>query len=380
MKKRLISIAINLVLILITLTGCWDKVEINDRLFVTALGIDVSDAPLTRPYNISYEIPNLGKWKDGLDIKGEDFKFIKTQKGETFYQASIRINSNIPGKLYYGYTRAAILGEDFTNNSKLMKQLFEGFERDNEIDRGMYILTTKGKAEDILKAQTQILPYTGLYIREIYKGLKENDFLKIATMDKVVQEFKQSGNTMIPLIFVKEKNQYQLKGAVILKDFKYFAEVTAEQLTPLLFLKNEIKNGVIDIPVQGVLVPFEVTDSSLKYKVEQNLNGTLTLHVIVKAEGEINTFTYDTPRPLMNEDYLEQLTKHVEKELSQTILDSMRLTQKQWKIDVIHLLDYIRKYYPDIYTNVKQNWNYYYTNMNVDVNVGVQIRRIGSIK
>ncbi|MBV1821430.1 hypothetical protein KUA25_25680, partial [Bacteroidales bacterium MSK.15.36] len=84
MKKYLIII---IALMAIFLTGCWDVIEINERIFVTAVGIDLNEDPnIENEYLVTYVYPNIASIKDGGSQK--ENKFVKSTVVETPFEGS----------------------------------------------------------------------------------------------------------------------------------------------------------------------------------------------------------------------------------------------------------------------------------------------------
>ena len=56
MKRKVLLI---LILSTIFLSGCWDMVEINQRLFVSSIGIDLNKESGMNKYIVTYVYPNI---------------------------------------------------------------------------------------------------------------------------------------------------------------------------------------------------------------------------------------------------------------------------------------------------------------------------------
>lgn len=50
------------------LTGCWDKIEIEDRAFVMAIGIDLSSS--NKRYVVTFQFPNAAQITKGTSGGG----------------------------------------------------------------------------------------------------------------------------------------------------------------------------------------------------------------------------------------------------------------------------------------------------------------------
>ena len=65
MSKSKIKVVLYQIMLIVLLTGCWDKVEINERAFVSVIGIDKytqegNNVPLElERFEVTYLYPNL---------------------------------------------------------------------------------------------------------------------------------------------------------------------------------------------------------------------------------------------------------------------------------------------------------------------------------
>lgn len=120
MKKLLI---IPIVLITLFFTGCWDVVEINERIFVTAVGLDLNKDPnLEGEYLLTYVYPNVGNIKDGTSQK--ESKFIKMTVVQTPFQGSRQLMTRLDKPLYFKHMKVIVIGEELFKDSGKMKEFF----------------------------------------------------------------------------------------------------------------------------------------------------------------------------------------------------------------------------------------------------------------
>ena len=116
--KRLGAAAVMSCLLL--LAGCWDKVEIEDRLFVLAIGVDSAAEAEQRisedRYTLSFVAPVVGQIIEG---EGPTFHTYKTVENNFIMALSHLLD--FQKKQFFEHTRT-IFGWDIMKNEKMLKK------------------------------------------------------------------------------------------------------------------------------------------------------------------------------------------------------------------------------------------------------------------
>ncbi|MDK2805992.1 MAG: spore germination protein [Thermoanaerobacterium sp.] len=166
MKK--IKVYVLLLLILSLLTGCWDKVEIEDRAFVMAIGIDTSKQ--AKNYIVTFQFPNVKQVSSGAGGSGGGGggggqpNFSISEVGDTVFSASRHISTRLDKRLFLGHTKAVILGKDVVSDRNKFLEVLDTLDRSYELSRKLRLLVADGKAQDILLKNYKFDPDIGVYI------------------------------------------------------------------------------------------------------------------------------------------------------------------------------------------------------------------------
>lgn len=111
MKNKL-SISIILILLLFTLTGCYDASSIEDCYYVVALGIDLSENNL---YNISIQIAKNKSNSSSSDSSQSSSYTIYTVEAETIESGITILNNYLNKKINLSHCSAIVFSEELAN-------------------------------------------------------------------------------------------------------------------------------------------------------------------------------------------------------------------------------------------------------------------------
>lgn len=200
-KKTAKGMSITLVLLLtsLTLTGCWDKVEIENRSFVVAMAIDKGeeDEKEDETFVVSLNMPLIEKDNEESDKK----VYVKTAKGKTLSDALKNLDEKTNKNLYYNQCKLIIISDKVLNDKQMLTNTIETLNNKREVDRRINIVASSGSALDILNITPPEEPLSGLYISGICnrKNKTSIEFEELHTL------LMFSDYAEIPVIY-KDKN------------------------------------------------------------------------------------------------------------------------------------------------------------------------------
>ena len=154
-KKSGLALALLLPLML---TACWDSVEIEDRGFVVAIGIDRAG----EEYAISLSVPVLKK--------DDEAHHVITAQGATIAETFAALDADIDKHLYYGQAKLLILGQDLLNHQQMTATAIRDLAHNNQIDMRINVLAASPSAHDVLEQEPVGESLPGLYIADIYRN------------------------------------------------------------------------------------------------------------------------------------------------------------------------------------------------------------------
>lgn len=113
MKNKL-SISIILILILFTLTGCYDASSIEDSYYVVAIGIDLTENNL---YNLSVQIAKNKSSSGGKSDSSQSSSYtIYSVECETIESGITILNNYLNKKINLSHCSAIVFSEELAQN------------------------------------------------------------------------------------------------------------------------------------------------------------------------------------------------------------------------------------------------------------------------
>jgi Ger(x)C family germination protein len=393
-KKGNVNKIMSLILICTLLTGCWDKVEIERTELVSIIGIDAGvdiakkkkfrdmkpTDPLTsidlKKFHVTFGIPDLSKLEPGKGGVSKD-KYISVD-GYSIQDAVSNAIAKSSRSMRFSHTKLLILGENLMKYPDAVKEAIDYLQREPSLNRNMYIVMSEGDAEKYVTFNMPIETSAENYILGMVESdLKDNTVVPVTLNDFLVQ-MSENGNSMVPRIVVdKDSKNIKISGTFIIKNFAQKGTFNSVQTSNIELLKGILKGGKKMIYLEGHPVDIRIDNTDRKIRVLQE-NGRLVFDVHLYIEGQIKN--YYTGNETLSVDKLNQIQQYFNESIGKECKSVIKSTQREFQVDPIGFREYIEKYHPFLWKQVKNDWNDTYKNAVVNINVNTNIRRIGVTK
>jgi spore germination protein KC len=361
------------------LTGCWDQVEIDDRLFVLGIGIDKTEreeqkTPEDR-YTLSFVAPVVGSVKEG---EGPAFKTYKTVNNTVIVSLS-QLMERFSQKQFFGHTRAIFFGEDLMKDEKLLKGVIDGASRYHELHNSMFAYIVPGRAEDVFEVEPLfdrlLVPYiTGITENSDYSS----KILKLSLADMIIMLADQKGGLVIPVVR-PDKDEVKMNGAGVLKNYKLIGYLGDQEVAVYNWLTDNTEGGNISVEHQDVSVAFRHFTFRRDIKLNKVEEGKIYLEYKMETEGSIEEYTMG--KKVLDDALLKDIEKDLEKRLIGESEKLIKKFQEEFKIDLIGAGAYLSQHHPKLFKTIEKDYEAYFTdNIVINVSAEVHIRRVGLIK
>ena len=137
----------------ILLSGCWDRVEINDLAIVTAAAIDATDdnqIELSLQVFIPKSLSSGGGQGGGGGGGGGATTLVRSHKGINMSDAMSKLQSEIPRKIFWGQCKVFIFGEKLAK--KGIQKEIDFILRHPQARERAYLFVSEGKAKSVLES------------------------------------------------------------------------------------------------------------------------------------------------------------------------------------------------------------------------------------
>jgi Ger(x)C family germination protein len=334
------------------LSGCWDRVEIENRAFVVAMGIDKGEG---ENYAVTLSVPILNKESD------EKPAFIKTAEGQTICEALKKLDAKNDKSLYYGQTKLIVLGTDILKERELLTAAIHTLENKLPAARRIHVLAAEDPAE-ILEAAPpgEILP--GSYIPNMYRDRHKIggasftlDFERLST----IIAMPESG-AIIPKVEAhgKEKDELQLSGAAVLKNSQKTGRLSPDELRGFLWAFHGGNTGAV-VTHENLSLTVDTHKATIKFK-----ENPLRIIISVEAEGKI----YGTPATDQT-DHTAAFTRTIAEE----VISAAHTLHSTHTIDGYNWLELLRKKNYKLYKKHANDWNNIFPHLEISAQVKLDI-------
>ncbi|MEJ8552831.1 Ger(x)C family spore germination protein [Tepidibacter sp. Z1-5] len=381
--KQKYTILILTMIISALLTGCWDKVEINNRGFVIGLGIDkLKDDEKKKESNeirVSFKIPNVALLGT-KQTPTKESSFYWEAEGETFDTVINEIEAKSPFDLELSHNKVIILGKEILQDKKLLKQILDGIDRNRYFSRKLYLLASDEDASDIIGIKPNEQPLVGVYYGNILNSAVSNGTVIDGSLNKIMQEMQENKSIVFPLTTKTYNNKrIEIIGGVAVKDFELKEELNEPECRFLNMITQDNYN-LIDIHVdyKSVPVSYKITSTKSEMKVTEK-NNNLMLDLYIDTEGDITQHELGVKGLVANDKGIKDVEKLSEDKIKENVNHLISKLQKN-SLDLINVKSTLYKYNQPLYKKVDEDFDQYFKNMKVNVHVESKIRRIGIIR
>ncbi len=378
-KKMLLIFFINLILLL--LSGCWDRQEVNDIGLVTAAGIDkISDK--TIELSILVYIPKSaggGQGMEGSSGGGGAQTLVRSATGVTIADAMSKLQEKMPRHIFWGHTAIFIFQEKVA--MKGLAKHVDFIIRHPQLRERSLLFISKQKAKDLLALIPPLERDLAVVLRELES---QRMGMEVTVEDYAEMLISESGDTAVPWIkrLPPQKGKDKMAtiayiaGTAIFKKDKMIGKISQSATRGVLWLRNEVQLATVTVQPREAkgYVSFSLQNAATKL-VPRIENGKWTMRLKADAEADIiqNTTPLDVTKPAIVQSLQQQLKKEIENKVNLAILQ----VQKDMKADIFDFGNAFYRKYPSLWKKEKKRWNQIFPNVDVTIDSNIKIRRQG---
>ncbi|XKO56798.1 Ger(x)C family spore germination protein [Lysinibacillus fusiformis] len=389
MKKNLIIIS--LIFLILMLSGCWSKRELNDLALVAALGIDFVDDE----YAISAQVIDPSQVSSKQSASGQAPVVTYHAQGKTVFEAIRKILASSPRKLYFAHLQLVVIGEELAING--LRDTVDFLGRDQEIRNDFTVIVSQqATAKDVLNVLTPIekIPANKMLnslkvmqdawgstlevdIEDLVTKLGVNDQYFVLSAIEVLGD-KSLGIDQTNVERIETPVMLKFTGLAIFKEDKLLGYLDEYDSKSLNYLNNKIKSTIeiISCPSKGELSN-EITQSKTKTK-GVIIDGKPTINIsmyVVQSVAEVNCDIDLTT--IKTIDWINNQTEeHIKKNIEQVL----NILQVNYQADVLGFGEAIHRADPKEWKKIKNDWKKIYPEVEVNVKVHVNTQGLGTMQ
>jgi len=350
------------------LVGCWNYRELEDMNIVVGAAIDKG---IYKEYMITLEIlePSIGE-------ETPTTSRLISSEGDSIFDA-VRNAISISGqKLYWSHNKVLILSKEIAQKGVI--GILDWFHRDAETRSDVYILISKeNSAKEILEKKEkegQVTSFNLLDILVNQKNLAKAPDVQIWKLtDDIINDGIMAIAPTIELTISDDNLCPKVAGTAIFKNDKLVGFLDENETHYLLFLRDKIKGGILDLNPEGKNEPptitLEIFDS--KTKIQPVTKGNeIEMNVNINTLGSIAAIK-NTKNYLANEEILEKVTSSSIKENCEKLISRV---QSEYGTDIFGFGAKTRIRYPTLWKEIGGNWENIFQNLKVNITVKAEIK------
>jgi spore germination protein KC len=279
-------------LLLLVLTGCWDKLELEEQAYTVVLGIDLIQDDRIR---VTFQIanPQVGSSDTGA-AQNEPPSDIVSFVAPDVLSAKELANSVITRKISFANLRTLIVSEQFAK-SPLFHPIISAAVRDPEMRRETNVIVSKETALEFIqnnKPRLETRPHK--YFAFMQERWRDTGFVPFSTLNRYLSRLGEGSLYLAMLATTKKENtefrknedQYfagqvpqslgdpvQIMGSAVFKKGQMISKLSGEETRMILLLRRKSI-------VKSYIATYEdPLDKNLRLSIRLIKDGKTQIHI-----------------------------------------------------------------------------------------------------
>ena len=351
------------VIILITLTGCYNYRELNDLAIVSAISVSKVD----EEYNVIVQVVKPKKEQDTSNINQPNFITFKS-KGETLQEAFRLIVKESPKKIYGAQMQVLLLDESVAKDD--LSDILDFFAREPEVRNEFYVLVSKN--DNVLEVLT---PLDNISSQNIMESLEANNkylgYANLVTFNDLLAYYQNERiQIALPSIYLTGNNNVGdeeenidaskvdtsvvLGPLAIFKGNKLIGYLSEEESLAYNIVMDNITNALITNKYDDdKYIVSELIKSKTDLEVDSKNN---KINITVKGNAAIKEVNYNNIN-LKDENNVKKIETNLNKKIEKLVKNSIKNVTKKYNSDIFGFENLFYKEDYKYYKQIKDKWS-----------------------
>lgn len=215
----------------LTLVGCADKTQIEDRNFIQAIGIDYADDK----YNVYYVLPDLKELTGQGTSEPEDL--IVSLNGINFSRVEEEYHLRYNKRLDFSHLKAIIIGHELAKDKEALTELNQYIQNQYELGKNVLVFLSNDDAKEIIDLNGSLEGGIGEYLDRLYRINLSNADKEEVTIGDMVRGMNNENEVVLVPIIKEIDERIETNGLGIFLDFALVYQVD-EEVSDYLELAN----------------------------------------------------------------------------------------------------------------------------------------------
>lgn len=374
-----------LISMMINLTGCWSKIELNELTFIYGVYVDTGKEPGTIEVSISSPLPNQLRSESGGGAGGGGGKSytLVTKTAHTVPEALVLIQKDLTRRIDVSHIKVIIIGKDYARQG--IEDLLEWCGRQPEFPLGAFIMEAPGRARAVFNLSPQ---FEQLPDQVLMNLAKEKYMLRTTVKDCMLSDASNMGYAMNQLSFGKSpeigglgKEEYWagVQGVSLFQNATEKGTLNVEEGRNLAWAA-----GSLNLPLYNISWEEEGGNGRASALF---LSGKSSRHVRmtsdgpefqIKVKGHASIIFYEDSQGRSAYQLGTLIKTKLEEKAEKEISKAIRAAQES-KVDALHLGLLVEWNHPKAWKKLRERWpDYYAEHVEVSVKADFVIEDFGS--
>lgn len=377
-------------LLLLPLTGCWDRRELDELGISVAMGID----KVGGQYQVTAQVVQPGEVAQKKTSNGASTPVtLFDATGQTIYEAIRKMTTVSPRKIYGSHLRVAVFGEQLAREG--IGEALDLLSRDYELRTDFYLLVARGTTA--ATALSILTPLEKVPANKIYQSIETSEKVwstVAVTLDEFIADYvsdgkapvlsgirvkgnDELGRSMENIERIRPASELQNAGLAAFRKDRLIGWLSEEESIAYNYILNNIKSTVHHVACpQGGNIALDVirSDAELKGYMKNRRP-----HIDVELRLEENVGEVECRIDLTREESIKELERRTQQSLRRMLDHAVKQAQSKHKADIFGFGDAIHRSDPKAWKTFKSDWERHFEDAVVNVRVKVKIKQIGTV-
>ncbi|MCZ8523517.1 MULTISPECIES: Ger(x)C family spore germination protein [Paenibacillus] len=386
---QLILRAVLCLLLLLALSGCWNRRELNDIAIAVGLAIDWDESG---QYLVTAQIVDPGEVAPRKGGGTGTTVSTYEAKNKSVAEALRKMTTVLPRKIYLSHLQILVLGETLAKDG--IAESLEYLSRNHEVRSDFFVVLSKNaKAGEILNYLT---PLEKIPSQKLRKSLETSEKIWAPThtvqLDELITDMVEPGHSAVltGVMIEGDKSKGKSKEGLStitpgsLLQYANLAVLRKDRLAGWLnepeskgfnYIKGNVQNTVGTIGCGGKgHVSVELFNSESKVKAVEE-NGSPVIEVHLFTESNVTEVHCDID--LGKQESVLLLEQEAAKR-TKDIMEASVKKAKKLKADIFGFGETIHQANPKLWAGLKEDWEAQFAKLPVRIEVEAKIRRTGT--
>ncbi|MEB5478431.1 Ger(x)C family spore germination protein [Shouchella clausii] len=365
--------AIQAILMLILLTGCWDQRLVKDINLIYSQALDQ-----THDGKIETTIVTIGGGTQNQSGAGAADVSTKpaiiSGVGTTPRDSRIQLDRKVSGELFASKNRVTLLSRGLAEQN--IYSMLDVHYRSPVSTTNARIGVVNGPAKDALHVKTAETPLISNYLGDLLNGLENTGHIPTTSLEDILSLiFDKGTDFVLPLLQVIDHQNIELHGVALFNQNKMSGELSADQTLRLLLLdQKQDKEPRLNIKVSDQYTikannyaTVDVEDRTSNMKLTKNNAGQFQVDFDVELTLNVIEYPKDT---LYIQENVDELNNRITAQLTKESEEVIQIIQAA-NCDYYGIGKHMRAFYYHDWQNT--NWKELYPQIPISVNVNTKI-------